>query len=584
MKGECDLAVSYIIQEKMQLRDYIENKTSSKPETDLRTRIFLDPVKISYHTPLLVFGEQNLLIQKSPQITLIPNNACKLSRNGSIILDFGVEIFGGINISIFHGSTKDATATIRLRFGESLTEVSSDLGGEQNSTNDHSVRDSTVCVGVMASSNEFGNTGFRFVRIDLLDQEFIMIKSIRAVLLIRDIEYKGSFECNDNLLNKIWQTAAYTAHLNMQDYMLDGIKRDKLVWIGDMGPETATIQCVFGFNEVVPKSLLFVRDETPLPEWMNGIASYSMWWIIILYDWHMQNSDTKFLVDNQNYLTKLCKLFEKYIDDNGNESTDGMRFFDWPTKENEKGTDAGIHALLTYAIEKAQKLFEILNDKDMKEFCNRLHAKLIKCVLETNDSKQAQAFQVLAGIRKLPVDGGVCEGLEALLSDSTVGMSTFLGYYVLIAKAKEKDITRCLNILRNYWGRMLELGATTFWEDFDTSWALNANRIDELPLPGQEDIHGDKGNHCYKGFRHSLCHGWASGPAPFLSHHVLGIKIIDPGCKTIRIKPELGDLEWAKGTYPTPYGIIEVSHTKLSNGEIKTHLKVPPEICVQETP
>jgi H/ACA ribonucleoprotein complex subunit 4 len=26
------------------------------------------------------------------------------------------------------------------------------------------------------------------------------------------------------------------------------------------------------------------------------------------------------------------------------------------------------------------------------------------------------------------------------------------------------------------------------------------------------DIHGDFGDHCYRGFRHSLCHGWASGP------------------------------------------------------------------------
>ena len=32
----------------------------------------------------------------------------------------------------------------------------------------------------------------------------------------------------------------------MQDYLWDGIKRDRLVWIGDMHPETMTIGAVFG--------------------------------------------------------------------------------------------------------------------------------------------------------------------------------------------------------------------------------------------------------------------------------------------------------------------------------------------------
>ena len=37
-------------------------------------------------------------------------------------------------------------------------------------------------------------------------------------------------------------------------------------------------------------------------------------------------------------------------------------------------------------------------------------------------------------------------------------------------------------------------------------------RIDELVPPGKKDLHGDFGAYCYVGFRHSLCHGWASGP------------------------------------------------------------------------
>ena len=69
-----------------------------------------------------------------------------------------------------------------------------------------------------------------FVRIDLVDPDTkIEIKEISATFTYRDIPHLGSFTCNDERLNQIWMTGAYTVHLNMQDYLWDGIKRDRLV-------------------------------------------------------------------------------------------------------------------------------------------------------------------------------------------------------------------------------------------------------------------------------------------------------------------------------------------------------------------
>jgi len=86
---------------------------------------------------------------------------------------------------------------------------------------------------------------------------------------------------------------------------------------------------------------------------------------------------------------------------------------------------------------------------------------------------------------------------------------------------------------------MLDLGATTFWEDFNLEWTSNAARIDELVPAGKKDIHGDYGAYCYLGFRHSLCHGWASGPTAWLSQNVLGVKPLTPGCQRVRVAPQL---------------------------------------------
>ena len=130
-------------------------------------------------------------------------------------------------------------------------------------------------------------------------------------------------------------------------------------------------------------------------------------------------------------------------------------------------------------------------------------------------------------------------------------------------------------MIDSYWGRMLDLGATTFWEDFNYTDGLDAAPIDEIVPEGRFDIHADGGAWCYVGLRHSLCHGWASGPTPWLSRHVLGIEPVGTGFRKVRIEPHLGDLEWAEGTFPTPYGVIEVHHRKNADGSVSSRMKLP---------
>ncbi len=240
-------------------------------EEDPRKRMYVTPTAITWKTEG-VHHEHVLLEKRNAQPTLKPNEPCILKNDGSkpgILLDFGTELNGGVQIVAWNCGNDGKKARLRVRFGESAMEAMSELGGERNATNDHAIRDQEVEVSFLGVT-EVGHTGFRFVRIDLLDEDsFIELKTVRAIFIYRDLEYKGSFKSSDPLLNQIWQTGAYTVHLNMQDYVWDGIKRDRLVWIGDIHPEVATIQTVFGNHVIVSASLDLIRDETPLPEWMN---------------------------------------------------------------------------------------------------------------------------------------------------------------------------------------------------------------------------------------------------------------------------------------------------------------------------
>jgi len=544
-----------------------------RTESDSRIRKYILPKRIVWHSGNgTVENPEALLRKRSGQVTLNASEPCVLKSNkakGGILLDFSKELHGGVQIMVWH-TRGNKPVRLRVRFGESASEAMAELGGAKNATNDHAIRDQIVLVPWLGTA-EVGNTGFRFVRIDLEEEKsFVQLQSVRAVFLYHDLEYKGSFQCNDERLNRIWQAGAYTVHLNIQNYLWDGIKRDRLVWIGDMHPETMTICCVFGDIEVVPKSLDLIRDETPLPKWMNGISSYSMWWVLIHHWWHMYTGDTAYLKQQKEYLTGLLKQLVNHIGSDNRETLPPNRFLDWPSSANKAAIHAGLHSLLVITLQAGAELCTVLNESATRATCLEAVEKLKQHIPDPAGSKQAAALMALSGLKD-----PTTLNQEVMAIDGARRMSTFYGYYVLQGRAIAGDYQGALDCIREYWGAMLDLGATTFWEDFDLEWTENAAPIDELVPKGKKDIHGDFGNYCYKGFRHSLCHGWASGPTAWLSEHVLGIKVLEPGCRAIKIDPHLADLKWAEGTYPTPRGVIKVRHVRQTDGSITSRIEVP---------
>ena len=357
--------------------------------------------------------------------------------------------------------------------------------------------------------------------------------------------------------------------------MWDGIKRDRLVWLGDFHPELLTITKVFGNNEVVPKSLDLACEQYPLPRWMNNMSSYSMWYLIIHHDWYMQNGDIDFLNKHRDYIVGLIDLIDSKIDEDGTEDLSRFRFLDWPSTPNKEGVEAGYRALLIWSLKDAKRLCEILGEEKSAQTCVTAIQKLNNKIMPHNDLKQAAALMAVAGILD-PVKA--CN--EVIAIDGAKRFSTFYGLYMLDALSLAGKYNEALKIVSDYWGGMLDMGATTFWEDFNVEWKENSARLDEFTPEGMNDIHGDFGAYCYPSYRHSFCHGWSSGVTAWLTENVLGIKIVEPGCKTLKIEPHLGNLEWVEGTFPTPQGIVKVKHTKQPNGEIKTEVEAPDGIRI----
>ena len=552
---------------------------------DKLTRLYISPKRVVRRMGN-VHRSEMLLKASTGQADLTGGSLCQMvsteEKQASVILDFGRELHGGLELVAGSGSA--AFFSVRVRFGESISETCSELAANQpageeanafgqsrkfSATNDHAARDMTLLV-PRYGKIEVGNSGFRFVRIDLLGNATMNLQEATAIFRYRDIPYLGTFRCSDERLNQIWTTGAYTVHLNMQEYIWDGIKRDRIIWMGDMHPEMSSICAVFGNDESFYASLDMAIEQWPLPKWLNNMAAYSMWYLIMHYDWYRHFGNLDFVKKHGDYITGIVDLVDTKVDEDGVETLSPRRFLDWPSSSNTEGVEAGYRALLCWAMQDGRELCTLLGDETHARKCTEIENRLKKKVLPPNKLKQAAALMAIAGLMD-PEKASQ----DFLLPGGPKGFSTFYGYYMLQALAMAGHYEEAMDIISKFWGGMLDVGATTFWEDFDLDWTKNSGRIDEFTPEGKDDIHGDFGGYCYLGFRHSLCHGWASGPTAWLSDHVLGVEILEPGCKKVRITPHLGNLSWAEGTYPTPYGQIKIRHEKQADGTVHSSIKAP---------
>ena len=288
-----------------------------------------------------------------------------------------------------------------------------------------------------------------------------------------------------------------------------------------------------------------------------------MWWLLILKDYYMLTGAREFVLESVNYVIELSEQINKLITHDGELKLDFI-FLDWPT--HDKPDEApGVHALALLAMQAAISLCADFGVENVA--AAQAEEKLKRYAVRAEKSKQAIAMQLLAGYNS---------AVDKLLEGGSAGMSTFMSYYILRAVHNSGYGKQALSMLEEYYGGMLSLGATSFWEDFDICWLNNAAPITRLPEDGEVDVHASFGAYCYVGFRHSLFHGWSSGPVPYLFRLVLGFEPLEAGCKTVRIKPDLCGLKYVNAKIPVPGGFIEV---KAREGK-KTEIKAPAGIKV----
>jgi alpha-L-rhamnosidase len=165
---------------------------------------------------------------------------------------------------------------------------------------------------------------------------------------------------------------------------------------------------------------------------------------------------------------------------------------------------------------------------------------------------QTNAMAVLSGLADPSQYDAIWKNVLSKVGEPTYRpdlITPYYGAYVLDAFAKMDRRPEALQWIREYWGDMIDEGATSFWEAYDPSWPKDNPHVD-LQADGRA------------GYFVSLAHGWSSGPTYWLMEQILGIRPVAEGFSETVIRPDLVDLQWARGHEPTPHGLLKVDLRK----------------------
>jgi len=480
----------------------------------------------------------------------IPQGRQSKGKYPSLVLDFGEEISGRLAVE----SNAADPVTIHIRYGESLQEALFQpyLGETELTVPPHAL--------------SYGpKSGFRYAQLTFVSgPPLARFKKLGADEIYYPAGYRGFFDSSDPLLNRIWDTAARTTQLSMQEGVWDGIKRDRLNWAGDFYVSGRVIQSVFADRFMTRKTLDYLGSHNLGPTGqVNGVPGYSAFWVMGLADYYRHSGDTTFLRQQIEHVSRILQAMEGSISDAGllTFTSSDFPFVDWSpnlfsdTSDTRKTTQFVFHR----AFLEAAWLFDQLEDTE-QAYRARISADKLRTAaevywLEPNSTYgsrwQDNAMAVFSDIATAAQTEAIWQNVLSQPSENIV--TPYYNYFVTEAMAQSGHRQEALDWIRTYWGGMLEEGATTFWEAYDLAWP-------------KEDYHAFLQADRREGYYVSLCHGWSSGPAAWFTEQVLGIQPLTPGFTEVAVRPDLVDLRWARGIQPTPQGEISVEYRRDSGG------------------
>lgn len=382
------------------------------------------------------------------------------------------------------------------------------------------------------------------------------------------VENRGSFTCEDELVNKIYDIAVYTLGLNSREGYFDGIKRDRWVWGGDAYQSFLANYYLAFDRDTVRRTLRILRGSGKIGTHVNTIPDYTFYWIISLWEYYCYTGDENFVRSVYRDMKDLLEFSESRFSQEGlyERGSGDWVFVDWSEHfDKDAGPICAEQMLLCHAYECAAKCAELVGDAekepvysaralDVRKKVNTLYWDEEKCAFiddyksgNRNVTRHANIFAILYNLtsdeRKAQIITNVIKN-----DDIPAIVTPYFEFFELVAMCEIGDFGYVTDMLRSYWGGMVAEGATTFWEKYEP------------------DMKGAEHYAMYgKPYGKSLCHAWgATTPLYILGKYVLGVRPTGANYETYEVCPCTAELGFGafSGVVPTPHGDIRVSVDK----------------------
>ena len=330
----------------------------------------------------------------------------------------------------------------------------------------------------------------------------------------------------DEKLQKIYNVGIKTLADCMQDVFEDGPKRDRRLWLGDLRLQaladyasfdnTALVKrCLYLFAGMTTKegkisANVFVQPKN-IPD-DTFLFEYSLFFISVLYDLHQAHPDENLVRELYPIAKKQIDLSLQMFDKDGKliPDEDYPVFVDW---SNEFNKDTAGQAEMIYVLKQFIFLAETIGEPDI----NFYHEKLTlisryarehlyrperKLFVTGNEEFNiaSQVWMVLAGVMSPEENREIMQTTIREMFPITGIATPYMYHHIVEALFQAGLKDDAVTLMKNYWGKMIDLGADTFWEAFDP------NQPDYSPY-GSPIVN-------------SYCHAWSCTPVYLIKKYL----------------------------------------------------------------
>ncbi len=525
----------------------------------------------------------NLVPQIGPFVTEHERLKAKeliITPRGERVIDFGQEITGYVEFKI--NAKKNERVTI------SHAEVL-DKNGNFYTANLRTARQRLEYLcrdGEQTYKPKLTFMGFRYIRLDDYPAE-IDLDNFTAIAVYSDMERRGTFECGDNLVNKLYENIIWGHRGNYLDVPTDCPQRDERLgwtadtqvftktgaynydveaffkkWLGDVAADQDDEGCV---PHVVPN--VFVRGGGMKGSSAWGDAAVICPWII-----YLMYGNKEILKDQIESMKGWISFIRKSGDNEFLWNT-GSHHGDWLAMDAPPGSYLGASrkdfintAFYAYSTSLVAKSLKVLGE-DATEY-EELHKNIVKAFRNEFPDYKTQTEHVLALNFDLAEDKkATAESLAKMIKDNGNKLTTgFVGTpYIMYALSDngQADVAYSLLLQKEApsWLYSVLRGATTVWEHWDSMneegefWSVDMNSF----------------NH------------YAYGAVASWMYEVAGGIVAseeNPGFSKVIVKPVPDErLGYVKATHKIKEGVIS-SYWKYEKDGITYEIKVPKEASI----